>query len=94
MQYDKEVAKVYLELEKSKINRERATLVLNKGFYIYLMIVFVAVIGLINGFIEKAFLNSVVILGLVILLVGAIPFMNTMLKEESRIQKLIDDLKK
>jgi len=55
---DKEI--IELELEKSRIDREKSMLVLNKGLFLYFSFLFVAVMGFINGFLSKDLLNILI----------------------------------
>jgi len=92
--YMQQIARINLEIERSKISREKSLLVLNKGFFIYLMVLFVAIMGLVNNLISAQFINMIIVLGIIMLLVGIMPYMLTIVKEEKRIQELIDKIDK
>ena len=83
---DKEI--IELELEKSRIDREKSMLVLNKGLFL-----FVAVMGFINGYLSKDLLNILIIMSLCVIIIATLPYIKTMHKEEKRLETLIDDLK-
>ena len=48
---------VELEVEKSRLNREKSMLVMNKSLILYFCFMFVAVLGFINGYISRTLLN-------------------------------------
>ncbi|MCX6707648.1 MAG: hypothetical protein NT001_05925 [Candidatus Woesearchaeota archaeon] len=88
---DKEI--IELELEKSRIDREKSMLVLNKGLFLYFCFLFVAVMGFINGYLSKDLLNILIIMSLCVIIIATLPYIRTMHKEEKRLETLIDDLK-
>ncbi len=85
---------IYLEIERSKLNREKSMLVLNKALFLYFSFLFVGVIGLINNYITKTLLNIIVLLGVAALLIGFMPYIKIMLKEDERLDNWIKKLKK
>jgi len=89
---EKEIIDV--EVEKSRLNREKAMLVLNKSLFIYFCFLFVAVIGFINAYISKNMLNVLIIVGLLALIIGTIPYVKTMKEEEKKLNGIIAELKK
>lgn len=84
---------IELELEKSRIDREKSMLVLNKGLFLYFCFLFVAVMGFINGYLTKELLNILIIMSLCIIIIATLPYIKTMHKEERRLSSLIDSLK-
>ena len=88
---DKEI--IELELEKSRIDREKSMLVLNKGLFLYFSFLFVAVMGFINGYLSKDLLNILIIMSLCVIIIATLPYIKTMHKEEKRLEILIDDLR-
>jgi hypothetical protein len=85
---------IEVEVEKSRLNREKAMIVLNKSLFIYFCFLFVGIIGFINAYLSKTLLNIIIFVGLVVLVIGTIPYVQTMKKEEKKLNSLIDDLKK
>lgn len=83
-----------LELEKSKLVRERATLVLNKGVFLYFTFMFIGVVGFTSGYIASRTLNWIVVGGICCLLIGAIPYIYAAQKEQNNLNSLLDTLKK
>ncbi|MBW2999991.1 hypothetical protein KY339_04925 [Candidatus Woesearchaeota archaeon] len=82
-----------LEIERSRLDREKSMLILNKGMFLYFAFLFVGVIGFINGYLSKALLNVLIVMSLIVLIVATLPYIRTMHIEEHRIKDLIDDLK-
>lgn len=84
---------ISLELEKSRLDREKSILILNKGLFLYFCFLFVAVIGFINNFVNKFMLNILILMGLVVLLISTIPYVGIIRQEEKKISALINGLK-
>lgn len=89
---EKEIIEV--EVEKSRLNREKAMLVLNKSLFIYFLFLFVAIIGFINSFISKNMLNILIVVGLIVLVIGSVPYVQTMHSEELKLNNIIDELRR
>ena len=79
-----------LEIEKSKLNREKSLLLLDKSLLLYFAFVIIAVVGLINKYISTKDMNMLIILSFGVLAVGLVPYMITMGKEERKLNMLID----
>ncbi|MFH0876137.1 MAG: hypothetical protein V1859_09445 [archaeon] len=90
----KEDAIVYLEVEKSRIKRERAKIVLNKSLFLYVAFLIVGVFGFVNHYITSATLNMIIIMGIFVLVVGTLPYVLVAMNEDKKINKMIEDLKK
>ncbi len=85
---------IHLEVEKSRLNREKSMLVMNKALILYFVFMFVAVLGFINKYIGRGMLNALIIMGLCVLVIGTIPYVRTMHQEEKRLNDLIHKLTK
>ena len=83
-----------VQLEKSRLNREKSINLLNKGVLMYFSFTFLAIVGFINGYINQHFLNILITMGLCTLLVGTIPYIYNMSKEEKSLDEIYADLKK
>ncbi|MFC1753050.1 hypothetical protein ACFL96_06605 [Thermoproteota archaeon] len=83
-----------LEVEKSRLNREKSMLVMNKGLILYFAFMFIAVIGFINGYLNQTLLNVLIVMGLLVLIIGTVPYVKTMHEEEERLNNLIAELRK
>ena len=62
--------KIYLEIERAKIKREKARLVLEKSIALYFIFMFIGVVGFLFGYIDSFLLNTLIVLGIIILVVG------------------------
>lgn len=82
-----------IEVEKSKLNREKSMLVLNKALFLYFSFLFVGVIGFINNYLSRSFLNILVMMGLCVLIIGIVPYIKTMTHEEDNLNRIIADLR-
>ena len=89
---EKEV--VYLEIEKARIEREKAQSVMNKGFALYFLFMVVGVFGFINEYLDSKMLNIIIIAGIVLMVIGAIPYMVFVSREEKLINSLLKKIKK
>ncbi len=84
----------YLELEKSRINREKARIVLNMGLILYFGFLIVGIIGFTFEYIDSYMLNVLVICGIVILVVSTFPYLVIIHNEEKWINSKLSELKK
>jgi hypothetical protein len=89
---EKEV--ILLEVEKSRLNREKSMLVMNKSLILYFVFMFVAVLGFINGYVTRTLLNVLIVMGLSVLIIGTVPYVKTMHEEERRLNDLLVRVKK
>ena len=84
----------YLELEKSRINREKARIVLSMGLILYFGFLIVGIIGFTFEYITSKMLNILVICGIIILIVSTVPYLIIIQKEEKWINLKLSELKK
>ncbi|MFW6311471.1 MAG: hypothetical protein ACOC1K_04470 [Nanoarchaeota archaeon] len=85
-----ELQTINLVVEKSKVKRERASLLMNKGLALYFSFLFVGVIGLTYNYITKETLNILVLMGFAVLIIATIPYLQLMKKSEADIDKMLD----
>ena len=78
-----------LEIEQSKLNREKSLLMLDKSLLMYFAFLIVGIVGFVNKYLTVQSLNVVVILSFCVLASGLIPYMITMSKEEKRLSALL-----
>jgi len=83
-----------LEFEKSRLEREKSILVLNKSLFLYFTALFVAIIGFVNDFITRDLLNIIVVIGIIVLVIGFIPYLRSTVKEEKLLDSLIAKAKR
>lgn len=84
---------IYLEIEKSRINREKSRIVLNKSLSLYILFMIVGVIGFISDYIDSRMLNILIIAGIVVLVIGTIPYLFITHKEEKKINDFLGKLR-
>ena len=84
--------RTFIELEKSKLNREKSHLLLDKSMLLYFSFLFVGVIGFINDYINFQFLNVLVLMSFAVLIIGVIPYIMTMHKEGIKLNVMLLDL--
>jgi len=82
-------SRIYLEVEKSRIQREKAAIVLNKSIVMFLSFFIAGIIGFAFDYINSLLLNALVVAGIIVLLMGSIPYMIITSKEERKINKLL-----
>lgn len=80
-----------IELEKSKLNREKSTFVLDKALQLYFSFLFVGVIGFVTGYINSSTLNLLIMMGLGALIVGIVPYVITIHNEDIRLKRLSEE---
>ncbi|MBI3037276.1 hypothetical protein HYY73_06040 [Candidatus Woesearchaeota archaeon] len=83
-----------LEIEKSKLNREKSLLLLDKSLLMYFAFLIIGVVGFVNRYLDARFLNIMIALSFGVLAVGLVPYMLTMSKEEKKLNELIETYKK
>ena len=88
-----ERAIVDLEIEKSKLNREKSMLVLNKSLILYFGFLLISIVGFVNNYITQSLFNILIIMGLIVLVIGIVPYIKTMREEERHINKMISYIK-
>ncbi|HII69035.1 TPA: hypothetical protein HA270_04110 [Candidatus Woesearchaeota archaeon] len=84
---------IYLRLEKQKIEREKAAIVLNKSLALYIIFMIVGVVGFVFDYLSAAILNVLIIAGIAILIIGTLPYFVITSREEKLIEHLLDKLK-
>lgn len=78
-----------LEIEQSKLNREKSLLLLDKALLMYFAFLIIGIIGFINKYLDVKYLNVLVVLSFGVLAVGLVPYMLTMSREGKRLNALI-----
>ena len=81
-----------LKIEKVKLQRQRSILILNKSVMLFFAFLAVAVIGVINKIVTTTQLNILVVIGILALFVGVLPYSISSRKEEDELEKTIDEL--
>ena len=91
---DTDKAIINLEIEKSRLNREKSILVLNKSILLYFSFLFIGIIGFINNYLSRNLLNILVLMGLCVLIIGIVPYTKMMKLESQNLENLIKKIKK
>lgn len=83
---------IEIELELSRINRERSVFVLNKAMFLYFCFLILGVISVFTGYAKIFYV--LVVMGLLVLLIGSVPYVRMMFTEEKKLKELIKQLRK
>jgi len=83
---------IYLKLEMSRIEREKSKIVLDKSLLLYFCFLIVGVIGFTFNYLDSLLLNTLIISGIVVLVVGSLPYILTVTKEEREIKRLLREI--
>ena len=82
-----------INIERSRIARERAILVFLESLFIYFSFMFIAVFGFVNKFLNGETLNWLVLAGLLALCIGVLPSVYMMFKEGKKFDELYEQYK-
>ena len=85
---------IYLEIEKSRINREKSKTVLDKSFMLYFSFLLVGVVGFAADYLDSKALTALVITGIIILIVGTLPYVLVTTKEDRFLNIKLKELRK
>ncbi len=80
---------VALEIEKSRLSREKSVMVFDKSILLYFSFLIVAVVGFINNYVDRNIFYLLVGMSLIILVIGLIPYIWVMIREEKKLNSLI-----
>jgi len=81
---------VTLEIERSRLSREKSVMVFDKAILLYFSFLIIGVVGFVNSYVNRTTFYVLVSMSLLILVVGLIPYIITMLREEKRLNQLIN----
>jgi hypothetical protein len=81
--------KIYLEIERSKLKRERDRVVMEKSIFLYFLFMMVAILGFVFKYIDILYANLLVVFGIIVLLIGVIPYTIRAHKDEKFIDSLL-----
>lgn len=82
---------IYLEIEKSRIEREKARLVLDKSLLLYFVFMVVGIVGFAFKYVDSILLNVLVIVGICILVIGTVPYLIVINNEEKKIKGFLKE---
>jgi hypothetical protein len=92
MKKDKEMLLTIIEVERMRMDRQRAVVSLDKSLFIYFTFLFVAIFGFLNGIASLQMLNALVLLGILLLILGSIPYLRYTINQKKTFDKLISSL--
>ena len=81
-----------LKIEKMKLEREKALLILGGDIILFIGFILIALIGLSNDLISKFQLNLFIIVGIFALIVGVSPYIKFVFKEEKSLKQTLEEL--
>lgn len=88
----KERQKIALQIEKSKMKRDKSVVILNRGLIVYFCIILMAVFGFVNNYLSRITLNVLIISAVLILTAASMPFIASMYRDEKDIEDMIKNL--
>ena len=83
---------IELELEKTRLDRERGMIILNKSIFLYFTFIFVGIIGFMNHYLSSKMLDVMILTGLLALIIGSIPYVRGSQKEQETLTVILNDL--
>jgi hypothetical protein len=89
-----EAEKQYITLliEKSKLNRERAKLILDKGLVLFFAFLLFAILAYQNQLVSKLLFNMLVVGAVCVLLLSVTPYLKISKKEEEKLDRVLKEL--
>ncbi|MBW2976125.1 hypothetical protein KY347_01615 [Candidatus Woesearchaeota archaeon] len=85
---------IFILIERSKIQREHSSIILNKGFIIFLAFLVVAYFGRVNVFIPDMYINVLFVLGVMLLVTAMWTYQVAIDRERKILEKLLDSFLK
>jgi len=85
---------VTLKIEKSKMDREESTLIMDKGISVYFLFLLIAIVGLVTGYLQITHFLILVCMAFLVLIVTSLPYIRSMMIEKKRMESLITQLEK
>ena len=83
---------ILLKIEKVKLQREKNLIILNKATMLFFAFIAIAVVGLVNKVISTKQLNIMIVIGILAMVVGILPYSTAARKEEKDLEQTIDEL--
>lgn len=83
---------IQVELERSRLSREKGLIILNKSVFLYFTFMFIGVLGFTNEYISTYTLNFIIVMGLIALVVGTLPYIFAAHKEQKNLSNILDEL--
>ena len=83
---------INLKIERMKLEREKAILILGGGVTLFIAFITISIIGLLNDVISRNQLNLLVLVGIFALIVGIFPYMRFVINEQKSLEKTLEEL--
>lgn len=83
---------IMLKIEKLRLNRERAQLVLDKGILLFFAFLAFALIAVQNSLIPRILFNILIICAVCILILAVTPYIKISKSDEKEVDKLLKEL--
>jgi len=80
--------KEIIEIEKLRLRREKAKILLDKSITLYFVFLLIGVLGFIYKYINQRTLDFIIISGFIILIFGTIPYIREICYEEKKLNEL------
>lgn len=84
---------IYLEIERSKLAREKAKTVLTNGLLLYAGLTLTGVIGFAFDYLSLAMLYVFIVLAIIVLALGTVPYIIIIRREDALIQNFLHKLR-
>ena len=85
---------VLITIEKSRIKRERSMAIFDKGILIFFGFVIVAYMNNIHKFVPTAYINTLFICALLVLIFSIASYQSVIIKEQRALDNLLDNFLK
>ena len=89
---DAEKTYIQLKIEKTKLDRERSMIILDKGLLLFFAFLILAIVGFLNKLIGQMTLNILVVAGLCVLMLSILHYTMIARKSEKDIDNILKSL--
>lgn len=90
----KEDLQITLEIERSRLLRQESMFVMNKSLVMFFVFMFAALLGFSANQISRGYFNLLLIMGMIVVIIGFIPYLSANVLTNARIKRLIERLEK
>ncbi len=89
-----EIEKQYIEIkmEKLRLDREKTSMVFNKGLFLYFSFVVLGIFGVSTRIMDQYTLYTLILIGIFVLIVAVVPYIMQNKKAEDDLNKMLDYL--
>lgn len=90
----KEDLQITLEIERSRLLRQESMFVMNKSLVMFFVFMFAALLGFSANHISRGYFNLLLIMGMIVVIIGFIPYLSANVLTNARIKRLIEKIEK